>query len=167
MRIRVFCRGACLHSIGAELHLATPKDAAALVAFNTAVNDALTAQFGRRPWSYRAGHRRHRPGRTSAHRRIVARGLGPPLRLRRPGRCGRVLAQMRLPRGPPSPPTEAPRTFISTRCSERMRSLAQSDLARSMLQSLSLPEWRNWQTRYVQVVVLAREWGFESLFGHQ
>jgi hypothetical protein len=30
-----------------------------------------------------------------------------------------------------------------------------------------LPEWRNWQTRYVQVVVLAREWGFESLFGHQ
>src|SRR6266436_7802633 len=29
-----------------------------------------------------------------------------------------------------------------------------------------VPEWRNWQTRCVQVAVLAREWRFESSFGH-
>jgi hypothetical protein len=32
---------------------------------------------------------------------------------------------------------------------------------------LVVPEWRNWQTRCVQVAVLAREWRFESSFGHQ
>ena len=30
-----------------------------------------------------------------------------------------------------------------------------------------MPEWRNWQTRMVQVHVLARVWGFESLLRHQ
>ena len=30
-----------------------------------------------------------------------------------------------------------------------------------------VPEWRNWQTRQVQDLVLAREWRFESSFGHQ
>jgi hypothetical protein len=30
-----------------------------------------------------------------------------------------------------------------------------------------VPEWRNWQTRMVQVHVLARVWGFESLLRHQ
>src|SRR6266700_340918 len=30
-----------------------------------------------------------------------------------------------------------------------------------------LPEWRNWQTRMVQVHVPARVWGFESLLRHQ
>src|SRR5579872_7142834 len=30
-----------------------------------------------------------------------------------------------------------------------------------------LPSWRNWQTRMVQVHVLARVWGFESLRWHQ
>jgi len=30
-----------------------------------------------------------------------------------------------------------------------------------------VPEWRNWQTRYVQVVVIARSWRFESSLGHQ
>ena len=30
-----------------------------------------------------------------------------------------------------------------------------------------VPKWRNWQTRVVQVHVLAREWGFESLLRHQ
>ncbi len=29
-----------------------------------------------------------------------------------------------------------------------------------------VPKWRNWQTRLVQVQVLAREWGFESLLRH-
>ena len=29
------------------------------------------------------------------------------------------------------------------------------------------PKWRNWQTRVVQVHVLAREWRFESSFRHQ
>ena len=29
-----------------------------------------------------------------------------------------------------------------------------------------LPSWRNWQTRMVQVHVLARVWGFESLRWH-
>jgi|GEM_PF-6683443 hypothetical protein len=29
------------------------------------------------------------------------------------------------------------------------------------------PKWRNWQTRMVQVHVLARVWGFESLLRHQ
>jgi hypothetical protein len=29
-----------------------------------------------------------------------------------------------------------------------------------------VPEWRNWQTRQVQDLVLAREWRFESSFGH-
>ena len=30
-----------------------------------------------------------------------------------------------------------------------------------------VPKWRNWQTRVVQVHVLARVWGFESLLRHQ
>ena len=30
----------------------------------------------------------------------------------------------------------------------------------------TVPEWRNWQTRQVQDLVLAREWRFESSFGH-
>src|SRR5689334_4861945 len=30
-----------------------------------------------------------------------------------------------------------------------------------------MPKWRNWQTRMVQVHVLARVWGFESLLRHQ
>src|ERR1700730_4075124 len=32
---------------------------------------------------------------------------------------------------------------------------------------LLVPKWRNWQTRMVQVHVLARVWGFESLLRHQ
>ncbi len=32
---------------------------------------------------------------------------------------------------------------------------------------LQMPKWRNWQTRMVQVHVLARVWGFESLLRHQ
>ena len=32
---------------------------------------------------------------------------------------------------------------------------------------VSVPKWRNWQTRMVQVHVLARVWGFESLLRHQ
>ena len=31
----------------------------------------------------------------------------------------------------------------------------------------TVPKWRNWQTRVVQVHVLARVWGFESLLRHQ
>src|SRR6185312_6022544 len=31
----------------------------------------------------------------------------------------------------------------------------------------SLPKWRNWQTRMVQVHVFARMWGFESPLRHQ
>ena len=34
-------------------------------------------------------------------------------------------------------------------------------------QDLSVPKWRNWQTRMVQVHVPARVWGFESLLRHQ
>ena len=30
-----------------------------------------------------------------------------------------------------------------------------------------VPEWRNWQTRCVQVAVIARSWRFESSLGHQ
>ena len=30
----------------------------------------------------------------------------------------------------------------------------------------TVPKWRNWQTRVVQVHVLARVWGFESLLRH-
>ena len=33
--------------------------------------------------------------------------------------------------------------------------------------SCPVPKWRNWQTRVVQVHVLARVWGFESLLRHQ
>jgi hypothetical protein len=33
--------------------------------------------------------------------------------------------------------------------------------------SSHVPKWRNWQTRMVQVHVLARVWGFESLLRHQ
>ena len=29
------------------------------------------------------------------------------------------------------------------------------------------PEWRNWQTRCVQVAVTARSWGFKSLLRYQ
>ena len=38
-------------------------------------------------------------------------------------------------------------------------------LAESVL--YPVPKWRNWQTRMVQVHVLARVWGFESLLRHQ
>ena len=41
---------------------------------------------------------------------------------------------------------------------------AQNVLAYCFL--LVVPEWRNWQTRQVQDLVLAREWRFESSFGH-
>ena len=34
-------------------------------------------------------------------------------------------------------------------------------------ESCPVPKWRNWQTRVVQVHVLARVWGFESLLRHQ
>ena len=34
------------------------------------------------------------------------------------------------------------------------------------LNLLTVPKWRNWQTRVVQVHVLARVWGFESLLRH-
>ena len=33
--------------------------------------------------------------------------------------------------------------------------------------AFTVPKWRNWQTRMVQVHVLARVWGFESLLRHQ
>ena len=36
-----------------------------------------------------------------------------------------------------------------------------------MLSLPPVPKWRNWQTRVVQVHVLARVWGFESLLRHQ
>ena len=36
-----------------------------------------------------------------------------------------------------------------------------------MLISLSLREWRNWQTRTVQVRVPVRAWGFKSPLAHQ
>ena len=35
------------------------------------------------------------------------------------------------------------------------------------LSLVHVPKWRNWQTRMVQVHVLARVWGFESLLRHQ
>ena len=37
----------------------------------------------------------------------------------------------------------------------------------SRLFACTVPKWRNWQTRVVQVHVLARVWGFESLLRHQ
>ena len=40
-------------------------------------------------------------------------------------------------------------------------------LGETRLSSLTVPKWRNWQTRVVQVHVLARVWGFESLLRHQ
>jgi hypothetical protein len=36
----------------------------------------------------------------------------------------------------------------------------------AMVISLSLREWRNWQTRWLQVPVLARVWGFKSPLAH-
>src|SRR5271167_3266485 len=38
---------------------------------------------------------------------------------------------------------------------------------RKPLNLYTVPKWRNWQTRMVQVHVLARVWGFESLLRHQ
>src|ERR1035438_3448172 len=38
---------------------------------------------------------------------------------------------------------------------------------RRSLSMYTVPKWRNWQTRVVQVHVLARVWGFESLLRHQ
>jgi hypothetical protein len=32
---------------------------------------------------------------------------------------------------------------------------------------LEMPQWRNWQTRYVQGVVGNSPWGFKSLLRHQ
>ena len=40
-------------------------------------------------------------------------------------------------------------------------------LERQPLESQIVPKWRNWQTRMVQVHVLARVWGFKSLLRHQ
>ena len=39
-------------------------------------------------------------------------------------------------------------------------------LRRVVVRRISVPKWRNWQTRMVQVHVLARVWGFESLLRH-
>ena len=36
----------------------------------------------------------------------------------------------------------------------------------NVLSDSPVPKWRNWQTRVVQVHVLARVWGFESLLRH-
>ncbi len=33
--------------------------------------------------------------------------------------------------------------------------------------AVNMPQWRNWQTRYVQGVVGAGPWGFKSLLRHQ
>ena len=38
---------------------------------------------------------------------------------------------------------------------------------RRALNLCTVPKWRNRQTRVVQVHVLARVWGFESLLRHQ
>jgi hypothetical protein len=40
-------------------------------------------------------------------------------------------------------------------------------IRRKTLDLCLVPKWRNWQTRVVQVHVLARVWGFESLLRHQ
>src|SRR5580698_1472937 len=40
-------------------------------------------------------------------------------------------------------------------------------VGQSLPVSCPVPKWRNWQTRVVQVHVLARVWGFESLLRHQ
>jgi hypothetical protein len=40
-------------------------------------------------------------------------------------------------------------------------------LHRIVVRCIPVPKWRNWQTRMVQVHVLARVWGFESLLRHQ
>ena len=39
-------------------------------------------------------------------------------------------------------------------------------IRRTTLDLCLVPKWRNWQTRVVQVHVLARVWGFESLLRH-
>ena len=39
-------------------------------------------------------------------------------------------------------------------------------IQRKLLDLCLVPKWRNWQTRVVQVHVLARVWGFESLLRH-
>jgi hypothetical protein len=47
--------------------------------------------------------------------------------------------------------------------------LLDSEMLPVWLKALDLrpvPKWRNWQTRMVQVHVLARVWGFESLLRH-
>ncbi len=45
--------------------------------------------------------------------------------------------------------------------SHRARPVAKS------LSAVSVPKWRNWQTRYIQGVVPVREWRFESSLRHQ
>jgi hypothetical protein len=45
--------------------------------------------------------------------------------------------------------------------------LAIAAVQRVLKQDHSVPKWRNWQTRMVQVHVPARVWGFESLLRHQ
>ena len=47
------------------------------------------------------------------------------------------------------------------------KSLSKRAFREQITQRVALvPEWRNWQTRQVQDLVLAREWRFESSFGH-
>ena len=48
-----------------------------------------------------------------------------------------------------------------------MRNLELLPVQRNRLNVCTVPKWRNWQTRVVQVHVLARVWGFESLLRHQ
>jgi hypothetical protein len=48
----------------------------------------------------------------------------------------------------------------------KMKKLTTRDFYHASRAAL-VPEWRNWQTRQVQDLVLAREWRFESSFGHQ
>src|SRR5712691_282280 len=52
----------------------------------------------------------------------------------------------------------------------RGRSLTKPDAAGTIKMprfAALVPEWRNWQTRQLQELVLAREWRFESSLGHQ
>src|SRR6202041_477218 len=56
------------------------------------------------------------------------------------------------------------RMFDTSGCLCNTRSCCPSS---APAQDLSVPKWRNWQTRMVQVHVPARVWGFESLLRHQ
>lgn len=91
---------------------------------------------------------------SSVRRRVAARGVGVEI--------GRMLWVAPRRRSPLFPARHG-------RCSRARHSPPTPRMASGGVKVLAFPssrEWRNWQTRWLQVPVLERAWGFKSPLAH-